>query len=110
MTITLKTRTEQTNNFHRHRGNRRKQDWNKAKHKLHLTKGWTSGYDDSDLGRLRKGKIHCSCWLCRSKTNRRKVWNVGGRHGNNWPINDVRKIESMEDQDWFHKNEMEDDE
>lgn len=93
----MKIRTEQTNNFHRHRGNRRKQDWNKAKHKLHLTKGWTSGYDDSDLGRLRKGKIHCSCFMCRGKTNHRKMKRSSDRYGDTWSVNDIRKIDSLQD-------------
>ncbi len=29
-----------------------------------LYEGWTRGYP----GRLAKGKIHCSCWMCRTKS------------------------------------------
>jgi len=34
-------------------------------------------------GRLSKGKIHCSCWMCRRKSYDEKS------------ISDVRKLESM---------------
>lgn len=49
---------------------------------------------------LSKGKIHCSCGMCRTKTNNkgkhRKI------HGNyapskNWKFSDLKKIESMND-------------
>lgn len=29
-----------------------------------LAEGWTRGNN----GRLAKGKIHCSCWMCRAKS------------------------------------------
>lgn len=62
------------------------------------------GFDGSNyydnLHQYSKNKIHCSCGACRAKTR-----NKGPRkrriHGNyspniNWDINDLRRIESMQ--------------
>lgn len=43
---------------------------------------WTGGKP----GRLAKGKIHCSCWMCRSKS-----YDCPG-------ISDLRKLQSAEQQ------------
>lgn len=43
------------------------------------------------LGELSKGKIHCSCELCTTKTN-----NKGHGKAINYKPSDLRKIEDME--------------
>ena len=92
----MKIRTESVNSFHRHRGNRRKRDWEKAHRKMELSKRFD--WNEPVPGRLRKGKIHCSCFLCRSKTNHRKMWNGSDRRGDNWSTSDARKLDFMESQ------------
>ena len=87
--------TELTNSYHKHRGNRRKQDWGKANRKAELSKHWN--WNEPILGRLRKGKIHCSCFMCRGKTNHRKMKRGSDRYGNTWSVSDMRKIDSMRD-------------
>ena len=56
-------------------------------------------YYDCD-GKYSKGKIHCSCGMCRSKTNN-KSWRKRKIHGNyapnhNWKPSDVRKLDRMD--------------
>ena len=51
-------------------------------------------------GKYDKGKIHCSCGVCRAKTNN-KSWKKRKIHGNyapnhNWKAADRRKIDRME--------------
>jgi hypothetical protein len=50
-------------------------------------------------GELSKGKIHCSCGMCRSKTNNKGKHRL--IHGNyapskNWKHSDLQKIESAD--------------
>lgn len=54
-------------------------------------------------GKYSKGKIHCSCGMCRAKTNN-KSWKKRTIHGNyepnhNWKPSDLRKIEKMNYED-----------
>lgn len=49
-------------------------------------------------GILSKGKIHCSCGMCRKKTNNKgKHRLIYGNHApsKNWKHSDLQKIESM---------------
>lgn len=60
--------------------------------------GWSTGWYDCD-GKYSKGKIHCSCGMCREKTNN-KSWKKRTIQGNyapnhNWKPSDLRKIEKM---------------
>lgn len=66
----------------------------KAKHKKHIAEdiyGW-SWYHN--LHQYSKNKVHCSCGLCRSKTNAKKLKNCGPS-SNNWNHSDLIKIEKM---------------
>jgi hypothetical protein len=50
-------------------------------------------------GELSKGKIHCSCGMCRNKTNNKGKHRL--IHGNyapskNWKHSDLQKIENMD--------------
>lgn len=50
-------------------------------------------------GELAKGKIHCSCGLCRAKTNnksfKKRTIHRNYSPNHNWKASDIRKIESM---------------
>lgn len=95
----VRERTEMTNSFHRHRGNRRKQDWKKARKKFSIVRQWSAFHDClPEVGRLRKGKIHCSCFMCRAKTNHRKMKRGSDRYRDTWSVRDLRKMDSMRDQ------------
>lgn len=95
----VRERTEMTNSFHRHRGNRRKRDWKKARKKLGVLRRWSVLNDCyPEPGRLRKGKAHCSCFICRAKTNHRRMKRGSDRYGDTWSVGDLRKMDSMRDQ------------
>lgn len=95
--------------IHRNRGNRRWQDDNKAKRKQNICHFYTDVVVGGklewypDFGRYRKGKIHCSCPYCRSKTN-------DPYYGKNYSIRDRKTIEDMDAQEneWNggNKNEV----
>ena len=78
---------------------KRHNDWKKAVRKRRIardrdpqdTHDW---YDN--LHQYSKNKIHCSCWMCRNKTNPKKGQGCGP--GMNWSESDKRKLESMEEQ------------
>ncbi len=78
----------------RDRSERRHNDWKKAIRKRRITRDrdprdkipWYT-----NLHRYSKNKIHCSCPLCRCKSN-------NPRESMNWPISDLKKLEDMEDQ------------
>ena len=75
---------------------KRHNDWRKAIRKRRITQEayhideW---YDN--LHQYSKNKIHCSCPMCRAKTNKKKA---GWYNSTNWSIADRRKVEEMEDQ------------
>ena len=78
---------------------RRHNDWKKAVRKRSISRhayGW-DWYNE--LHMYSKGKIHCSCGMCRCKTNN-KVCRRGASFGpvENWPLTDRRRIEEMADQ------------
>ena len=70
--------------MHRTRDYRRKMNYTKAirkrkiDHEIHETPFY------NNIGRYIKGKIHCSCALCRAKSN-----------GDNWKKSDAVRIDSM---------------
>lgn len=75
----------------RTRGERRKQDWAKALRKQRLCPWW---YKVSH--KYSKGKIHCSCPMCASKTRSTTTKKTGSAE--NWVISDQKKIEDMKEQ------------
>ena len=54
---------------------------------------WTVKY----LGQLNKGKIHCSCGICMSKTRNKGRRHISGNYAPsiNYKISELRKIEKM---------------
>lgn len=73
------------------RAERRHNDFRKAIRKKNIHPDW---YDN--LHQYSKNKVHCSCYMCREKTN-----NKGFKHkhfwfpATNWPMTDRKKLESM---------------
>lgn len=53
-----------------------------------------TGYTEC-IGKLDKGKVHCSCAMCSAKTKR----NFGKRDRSwkSWKISDIKKMQSLED-------------
>ena len=80
----------------RTRAERRHADWAKAIRKQKIIKQY--GFDwYRNLHQYSKNKIHCSCPLCRSKTNNKThkhVWFPVM----NWPMCDLRRIHEMDDE------------
>lgn len=60
--------------------------------KMNITKSWD--WNITHSGYFAKGKIHCSCYMCSSKTNR-----------NGYPISQLKHIESMNSQIYEYFNE-----
>lgn len=94
--------------IHKNRCNRRWRDDNKAERKQRICHFYTDVVTGGqlewypDFGRYRKGKIHCSCPYCRSKTN-------DPYYGKNYSASDRRKIASMDvrENEWGDdKNEV----
>ena len=80
----------------RKRSERRKNDWKKAIRKHRIITHYP-GFEDgwySDLHRYSKGKIHCSCPLCASKTNMRGFLSCGPNM--NWSRMDRRRLDEMD--------------
>lgn len=51
-----------------------------------------------NLHQYSKNKIHCSCPLCRAKTNAKKDYHGGSKHrqgGKNYTMQDRKRIEDM---------------
>ena len=83
----------------RTRAERRHNNWSKARRKRRIAKEiyWT--YHESDweyynnLHQYSKNKIHCSCPMCASKTNRKRRNWYGAAYDP--PIRDIRQIEKL---------------
>ena len=81
---------------------KRHNDWKKAIRKQEIVhnvypkdrNNKPSEYYDN-LHQYSKNKIHCSCPMCRTKTNNKKS-RFGPRE--NWSMRDERRIEEMDDQ------------
>ena len=73
---------------------RRKSDWTKAIRKRNIIRRYGFDYYDN-LHQYSKNKIHCSCPICREKTNGHKQLSVGS---NQYTIMDRRRIDEMENQ------------
>lgn len=84
----------------RTRAERRHMDWAKAIRKRNMSHN-TPLYDN--LHQYSKNKIHCSCPLCRSKTNDKSVCGPSM----NWPERDKKQLEDMAQQiaEWSSVNE-----
>lgn len=82
---------------------RRHNDWKKAirKRKIAnevycLAEGWYN-----NLHQYSKNKVHCSCAMCRKKTNNKhRTGSAGYEPLENWSMSDKRKLESLKDQDY----------
>ena len=57
--------------------------------------GWEM-YDN--LHQYSKNKIHCSCPLCRAKTNMKNMKWKSGNEAKNWKHSDIQKIQLLHDQ------------
>lgn len=84
--------------IHKHRGNRRKQDVAKAIRKQKIAKEVYKKDWYGNLHEYSKGKIHCSCSLCRRKTNAGKNISAGSA-SNNWKHSDLLKINAMDEKE-----------
>ena len=77
----------------RTREKRRKLNWSKARRKKEIAEQ-IYGFEWYDnLHQYSKNKIHCSCWMCRSKTNPGKKQGWGPKM--NWSITDLKKLDSL---------------
>lgn len=73
---------------------KRHNDWRKAIRKRNIIRQYGFDYYDN-LHQYSKNKIHCSCPMCRNKTNNKKSrWN----NGENWSMMDKRRLDEMQDQ------------
>ena len=100
--------------IHHHRGNRRDTTEAKAKRKAKLVHQMGDYWFYPSFGQYRKGKIHCSCPMCSSKTNSKLNKSKGPvdqqrsfsrlactneRYGKKyWKHSDRQKIDKMKDQ------------
>lgn len=59
---------------------------------------WTPYWRVKHRGQLNKGKIHCSCGMCMSKTRNKKRRHVHGNYAPsiNYKPGDLRKIQRMD--------------
>ena len=76
------------------RSERRHDNWKKALRKQDIIQSHhgLNWYDN--LHQYSKNKIHCSCPMCRCKTNDKQV--VGSAM--NWPVGDQKKLDDMRQQ------------
>ena len=85
------------------REKKKKNDYKKAIRKRRLTKELYSSNSDcnwdyyNNLHQYSKNKIHCSCGMCRAKTNdkKHKLYSTTHRKNKNWTHSDRKKIEKM---------------
>lgn len=100
--------------LHKNRGNRRRQDHEKAVRKQNIAHYvYGDDYEHIVLGKLNKGKVHCSCALCAAKTNAKHLNRSNGpvcpghtrrlavsnsRMGKNWTFTDLKKVVDGNDQ------------
>ena len=78
---------------------KRRDDFKKAVRKRNICKqiyGSVGGNYYKNLHQYSKNKIHCSCPLCRSKTNDRKAC---AGPAMNWSERDKRRLEDMREQE-----------
>ena len=74
------------------RAERRKSDWHHALHRWRMSPEWYTV-----LHRYSKGKIHCSCPLCATKSKKRRKVAYGSRI--NWRLADMRRMIEMDEQE-----------
>lgn len=82
----------------RNRAWRRKADWHHALRKRRMSPEWYTV-----LHRYSKGKIHCSCPICATKSKKRRKVAYGSRI--NWRLADMRRMTEMADQEKELKRE-----
>lgn len=76
---------------------RRKNDWHHALRKKHRSAYYCQDQAwYQNLHQYSKGKIHCSCPMCASKTRGKIVKKMCGP-GENWSERDRRRMDSMEE-------------
>ena len=76
----------------------RAKDWTKAMHKYHIDRNKKTADSHfypiyNNLHQYMKNKIHCDCWMCRSKTNPKDK--SGSGPAMNWCPADQRKLDDM---------------
>ena len=84
----------------RNKAEKRHNDWKKAirKRKIDRERDPRDTHDWYDnLHQYSKNKIHCSCPLCSCKTRGKTVKKTGGP-GENWSLQDTKRLEEMKDQ------------
>ena len=97
--------------IHKNRGNRRKQNVRKALRKARIVHNLHDYWNYSSIHSLSKNKIHCSCPMCKEKTNNKENKSKGpldsnrsfcrlactnNRYGRKyWKHSDRQKIDSM---------------
>jgi len=74
---------------------RRHNDWSKALRKRNICRKYYGFEWYDNLHQYSKNKIHCSCPMCRAKSNDRNA-----KYGSkvNWPMSDKRRFEDMDEQ------------
>lgn len=77
------------------RASRRKSDWHHALHKKYLSRYYDWRY--KSLHCYSKGKIHCSCPICATKSKKRRRLRYNKRI--NWDLADIRRLEEMKEQE-----------
>lgn len=83
------------------RNKRRHIDFRKAIRKKKLSDGWmlvhTGRSFYGNLHEYSKNKIHCSCDMCRTKTNNKHRNTFESHH--NYSVSDTRKIDKLDYED-----------
>ena len=93
----------------KNRAKRRKNDWKKAIRKKKLIHFYSIGDWYKHLHQYSKGKIHCSCSLCKPKVSKRRpaFGEEKGRHGGHWwRHTDVKRFLAMTYREKEYKNEL----
>ena len=76
---------------------RRRNDWKKAIRKYRISSAYCKDHPWYDhLHQYSKGKIHCSCPICRCKTNDKH--GLPGR-AMNWSTKDQKRLEAMKEEE-----------
>lgn len=80
----------------RSRAARRKSDWHHALRKKHRSAFYCDDWPwYRHLHQYSKGKIHCSCPMCASKT--RGITKKTCGPAENWPMRDLKRMASMKE-------------
>lgn len=79
--------------IHKNRGNRRHQNYTKAIRKEGLYYALYGHDVEIPLGKFIKGKVHCSCPICRAKTNKQKArYGTTGPGSKNYCHSEMKQV------------------